>query len=165
MFSKRKVGARRVAMVLLIAVAGLAGSAAAQASRSGSRSAPAAPGPIFEQLATGVTSTLPAEVKYAKDSYALDLEKATIPVGGVVPWHCHPGPTTFIVVQGELTTTNADGTTHVLGPGDADVEQVGTARMSENTGTEDVVVYIQFAPPEGLPGTIWLSGPDAKCKY
>jgi quercetin dioxygenase-like cupin family protein len=160
------VAARRLAAVLLIAVAAVAGTSAARASMRAGRSAPAAPGPIFEQLGTGVTGALPADVKYAKGgTYALDLEKATIPVGGVVPWHCHPGPTTFIVIQGQLTTTNADGTTRVLGPGDADVEQIGTARTSANTGTEDVVVYIEFAPPEGLPGTIWLTGPDDKCKF
>jgi len=82
-----------------------------------------------------------------------------------VPWHCHPGPTTFIVVQGELTTFDADGTSHVLLPGDADVEAIGAVRSSHNLGTEDVVVYITFAPPQGLPPTIWLTGPDDKCKF
>ena len=122
-----------------------------------------APGPIFEQIALG-TADVPAKTSYEKGLTTLDFRKATIPVGGVVPWHCHPGPTAFIMVQGQLTTYNADGTTKVLNPGDADVEQVGVARTSINTGDVDVVLYITFAPPQGLPPTIWLTGPDDKCK-
>ena len=123
-----------------------------------------APGPIFEPIASGIANVL-VKTSFEKGLTTLDLEKATIPVGGEVPWHCHPGPTAFIMVQGELTTFAPDGTSSVLKPGDADVEQVGMARTSQNLGTEDVVVYILFAPPQGTAGTIWLSGPDAKCKY
>jgi hypothetical protein len=53
----------------------------------------------------------------------------------------------------------ADGSSRLLGPGDADVEAPGDVRSSENLGTENVVVYIQFGPPNGLPNTIWLTAP------
>lgn len=66
-------------------------------------------------------------------------------------------------MQGQVTTTNADGTTRVLEPGDADVEQVGVARTSLNTGTDDVILCILFAPPQGGDNTIWLTAPDEKC--
>jgi quercetin dioxygenase-like cupin family protein len=150
--------------LLAVTLVALATGALAMPSATGAPLALSVPNLTFEPIATGVAD-VKAAVKYQKGSYALDLEKATIPVGDFVPWHCHPGPTTFIVVQGELTTFAPDGSSNVLGVGDADVEQIGTARESENLGTEDVIVYIQFSPPEGLPNTIWLSGPDAKCKY
>jgi quercetin dioxygenase-like cupin family protein len=120
------------------------------------------PGPIFVQLATGLAQ-VNKKIVYQPGPAQLDLEQATIPVGGAVPWHCHPGPTAFVMVQGQLTTYNADGTTRVLEPGDADVEQVGVARTSLNTGDVDVILYILFAPPQGMPNTIWLTGPDEKC--
>ena len=126
--------------------------------------APASPGPSFSPVAVG-TATIPKDIKYGKGSITLDLEQATIPVGGVVPWHCHAGPVTFIVVQGELTALYSDGTSRLLGPGDADIEAPGDVRSSENLGTEDVVVYIQFGPGTGLPNTIWLTGPNDKCRY
>jgi quercetin dioxygenase-like cupin family protein len=120
------------------------------------------PGPIFENLAVGLAQVTKME-KFDKGATTIDIRKATIPVGGVVPWHCHPGPTLFAVVSGTLTTHNADGTGAVLGPGMADVEQVGMVRTSENLGDEDVVLYIAFAPPAGEPATIWLTGPDEPC--
>jgi quercetin dioxygenase-like cupin family protein len=119
----------------------------------------AGPGPIFEPIAQGVADVTHA-VRYVTGPTTLDFRKATIPVLGEIPWHYHPGPTTFIVVQGELTTFSADGSSVVLRPGEADVEVVGQARMSQNLGTEEVVVYIAFAPPAGMEPTIWLSGPD-----
>jgi quercetin dioxygenase-like cupin family protein len=125
-------------------------------------SAQTTPGPSFEPIALGVAD-LSIEVKFRKGLTTLDLEKVTIPVGGVVPWHCHPGPVTFIVVQGELTALRAHESSRLLGPGEADVEAPGDVRSSENLGTEDVIVYIQFGPPEGQPATIWLTGPDDKC--
>jgi quercetin dioxygenase-like cupin family protein len=148
------------AVVVTLVTAGVL--TAGFAALPGITSAQAPPGPIFEPIAVGVANVL-QNTKYTKGPTTLDFRKATIPVGGVVPWHCHPGPTTFIVVQGELTTFAPDGTTLVLGPGDADVEAVGIARQSQNLGTEDVVVYIAFAPPEGQLPTIWLTGPNDKC--
>ncbi len=162
MISRPKV-AVALAVSLVMALAFAAGSLGSSRGTT-AQAAPADSGPIFEHIADGVAA-VQADVKYKVGPYALDLEKVTIPVGGVVPWHCHPGPTTFIMVQGELTTFAPDGSSRVLGPGDADVEQIGTPRESENLGTEDIVAYIQFAPPEGLPNTIWLSGPDDKCKF
>jgi quercetin dioxygenase-like cupin family protein len=123
-----------------------------------------AQGPIFEQIALGVTN-VQVKTSFVKGLTTIDLRKATIPVGGAVPWHCHPGPTTFIVTQGVLTTFAPDGSSSVLGPGDADVEQIGAVRMSQNLGTVDVVVYIQFGPPDGLPPTIWLTGPNDACVF
>lgn len=156
MTSKRKlVIFASAAVTALVAV-----TFAVQGARS--KATPKTPGPIFDPIASGVANVL-VKTSYDPGSTTLDLEKATIPVGGVVPWHCHPGPTTFIVVQGQLTTFAPDGASKVLKPGDADVEQVGTARMSKNLGTKAVVVYILFAPPKGASGTIWLSGPTAKC--
>jgi quercetin dioxygenase-like cupin family protein len=122
------------------------------------------PGPSFEPVAIGAAE-IPKDIKYKKGPITLDLEKATIPVGGVVPWHCHAGPVTFIVVQGELTALYSDGTSRLLGPGDADLEAPGDVRSSENLGTEDVIVYIQFGPATGLPNTTWLTGPNDKCPY
>ena len=127
-------------------------------------SAQTPPGPIFEQIALGVTN-VHTKTSFVKGLTTIDLRKATIPVGGVVPWHCHPGPTTFIMAQGVLTTFAPDGSSSVLGPGDADVEPIGAVRQSANLGTVDVVVYIQFGPPDGLPGTIWLSGPNDTCVF
>src|SRR5262245_5613295 len=115
------------AVVLIVAVYVSAGLVMFR----GRSEAQAGPGPIFEFIAQGTANVL-ADTKFKKGPTTVLLEKATIPVGGAVPWHCHPGPTTFIVVQGVLTTFDADGTTHVLEPGDADVEEVGQARTSEN---------------------------------
>lgn len=119
-------------------------------------------GPLFEPIAVGEADVL-QKTKYRKGPTTLDFRRSIIPPGGVVPWHCHPGPTTFIVVRGELTTYAPDGSSRVLGPGDADVEPVGVPRRSKNFGSENVEVYISFAAPKGLPPTIWLSGPEDRC--
>ncbi len=156
------VSRSKAMVVVSIVAAALFAGVAATPTKTSAQTAPMFP--IFEPIALGVAD-VGAQVTFKKGLTTLDLRKATIPVGDNVPWHCHPGPTTFIVVQGELTTFAPDGSSRVLDPGDADVEQIGAVRESENLGTEDVVVYIQFAPPVGLPGTIWLSGPDDKCKF
>jgi quercetin dioxygenase-like cupin family protein len=153
---------RKLMILASVAVVGLVAVTFAVQAATRSSTAAKPPGPVFEPIASGVANVL-TKTSYEPGTTTLDLEKATIPVGGVVPWHCHPGPTTFIVVQGQLTTFAPDGASRVLKPGEADVEQVGTARMSKNLGTKDVVVYILFAPPKGSKGTIWLSGPDATC--
>lgn len=148
---------RVVAVTTAVVVAGAA-LAAGFATISGAQ----APGPVFEPIAVGAADVA-EKVSFRKGPTTLDLRRSIIPPGGVVPWHCHPGPTTFIMVQGELTTFAPDGTSKVLEAGEADVEPVGVARESKNLGTEDVVVYISFAAPTGLPPTIWLSGPHDKC--
>jgi quercetin dioxygenase-like cupin family protein len=159
---KRKAVRSLGAALILV---GIFAGVALAGGHGGGQTAPGvqqSPGPIFEEIATGLAQVA-KKIVYQPGPAQLDLEKATIPVGGSVPWHCHPGPTAFIMVQGQLTTTNADGTTRVLNPGDADVEQVGVARTSLNTGDVDVILYILFAPPQGGDNTIWLTGPDEKC--
>ena len=148
--------ATRVFLVMAVAVA-------AVVALTSDTTAQTPPGPIFEPIAVGEAEVL-QKTSFRKGTTTLDVRKAIIPTGGVVPWHCHPGPTTFIMVQGQLTTFAPDGSSLVLGPGDADVEAVGAARQSKNLGTEDVVVYIAFASPKGLPPTIWLDGPNDKCR-
>jgi len=56
-----------------------------------------------------------------------------------------------VLVQGELTIVEQDGTEKVVHEGEAVVEMVGTIHHGENRGTKPAVLYMFYLAQQGTP--------------
>ena len=77
--------------------------------------------------------------------------KYVIPQGSKLGWHHHDAMNHGVLVQGELTIVDVDGTEKVVHEGEAVVEMVGTVHHGENRGTKPVVLYMFYLSQKGLP--------------
>lgn len=77
--------------------------------------------------------------------------KYVIPQGSKLGWHHHDAMNHGVLVQGELTIVDVDGTEKVVHEGEAIVEMVGTVHHGENRGTKPVILYMFYLSQKGLP--------------
>ena len=77
--------------------------------------------------------------------------KYVIPQGSKLGWHHHDAMNHGVLVQGELTIVDVDGTEKVVHEGEAIVEMVGTVHHGENRGTKPVILYMFYLSQQGLP--------------
>lgn len=77
--------------------------------------------------------------------------KYVIPQGSKLGWHHHDAMNHGVLVQGELTIVDVDGTEKVVHEGEAIVEMVGTVHHGENRGTMPVILYMFYLSQKGLP--------------
>ena len=89
--------------------------------------------------------------EYLQGRPELVAVKYEFPAGQKLGWHHHPVMNHGILVQGELTIVNLDGTEKVVHEGEAVVEMVNTIHHGENRGTKPVILYMFYLSQEGLP--------------
>ena len=77
--------------------------------------------------------------------------KYVFPAGQKLGWHHHPVMNYGVLVQGELTIIDKDGTEKVVRAGEAVVEMVGTIHHGENRGTQPAILYMFYLSQEGMP--------------
>lgn len=143
--------------VVVSAFAIAAGANAATTMRAGSA------GPLLDPIAAGADGG-PGLHASLNSPLTLGLRKAIVPPGGIIPWHCHPGPVRYIVVRGQLTTFAPDGGSRRLEAGDGGYEPAGVARMAKNRGKVPAILHLSAQPPPGMPPTIRLAHPNAPCR-
>ena len=88
---------------------------------------------------------------YLQGRPELVVRKYVFPAGQKLGWHHHPVMNYGVLVQGELTIIDKDGTEKVVHAGEAVVEMVGTVHHGENRGTKPVILYMFYLSQEGLP--------------
>ena len=88
---------------------------------------------------------------YLQGRPELVVRKYVFPAGQKLGWHHHPVMNYGVLVQGELTIIDKDGTEKVVHAGEAVVEMVGTIHHGENRGTQPAILYMFYVSQEGLP--------------
>ena len=88
---------------------------------------------------------------YLQGRPELVVRKYIFPAGQKLGWHHHPVMNYGVLVQGELTIIDKDGTEKVEHAGEAVVEMVGTVHHGENRGTQPAILYMFYLSQEGLP--------------
>ena len=88
---------------------------------------------------------------YLQGRPELVVRKYVFPAGQKLGWHHHPVMNYGVLVQGELTIIDKDGTEKVVHAGEAVVEMVGTVHHGENRGTQPAILYMFYVSQEGLP--------------
>ena len=88
---------------------------------------------------------------YLQGRPELVVRKYIFPAGQKLGWHHHPVMNYGVLVQGELTIIDKDGTEKVVHAGEAVVEMVGTIHHGENRGTQPAILYMFYLSQEGLP--------------
>ena len=88
---------------------------------------------------------------YPQDRPELVVRKYVFPAGQKLGWHHHPVMNYGVLVQGELTIIDKDGTEKVVHAGEAVVEMVGTVHHGENRGAQPAILYMFYLSQEGLP--------------
>ena len=88
---------------------------------------------------------------YPQGRPELVVKKYVFPAGQKLAWHHHPVMNYGVLVQGELTIIDKDGTEKVVRAGEAVVEMVGTVHHGENRGTQPAILYMFYLSQEGLP--------------
>ena len=88
---------------------------------------------------------------YLQGRPELVVRKYIFPAGQKLGWHPHPVMNYGVLVQGELTIIDKDGTEKVVHAGEAVVEMVGTVHHGENRGTQPAILYMFYLSQEGLP--------------
>ena len=88
---------------------------------------------------------------YPQGRPELVVRKYVFPAGQKLGWHHHPVMNYGVLVQGELTIIDKDGTEKVVHAGEAVVEMVGTVHHGENRGTQPAILYMFYLSQEGLP--------------
>ena len=88
---------------------------------------------------------------YPQGRPELVVRKYVFPAGQKLGWHHHPVMNYGVLVQGELTIIDKDGTEKVVHAGEAVVEMVGTVHHGENRGAQPAILYMFYLSQEGLP--------------
>ena len=88
---------------------------------------------------------------YLQGRPELVVRKYVFPAGQKLGWHHHPVMNYGVLVQGELTIIDKDGTEKVVHANEAVVEMVGTIHHGENRGTQPAILYMFYLSQEGLP--------------
>ena len=88
---------------------------------------------------------------YLQGRPELVVRKYVFPAGQKLGWHHHPVMNYGVLVQGELTIIDKDGTEKVVRAGEAVVEMVGTIHHGENRGTQPAILYMFYLSQEGMP--------------
>src|ERR1700730_8286349 len=149
---------------LVLAVGGITVIAAA-----GSTIALASTGSLATTTILGHRAVLAEDVKVhqnqvrfqTKDSTDVMMQTITFQPHGNSGWHFHPGVVSVVVESAHVTIHNAACQTSTYGPHQAFVES-GTApfMVSNESGTENAVVYATLVVPTGSPFRIETAVPS-----
>ena len=139
---------------LIAVVLGAAGMGLLAGSALGS------PGGGFDAIILGHRATLASPVHsnmdrikfQTKDPVDFQMQTITYHPGGFSGWHYHPGFVLVIVESGHITTHTADCQTKIYGPHESFFESGHEPFMvSNDSPSEDAVVYASFVAPKGSP--------------
>jgi quercetin dioxygenase-like cupin family protein len=117
----------------------------------------AAPAPTVEELARGRTDFHAAIGGPAE----LITLRVTLPPGGVIPWHLHPGPVQAVLLSGDLTILQSDGCTAQYHAGDAAFLPAGTVHEEHNDGAVPIELVVSYLVPEGTPARVPADAPPS----
>ena len=114
------------------------------------------PAPVAQELARGRTDYSeivggPAE---------LITLRVTVPPGGIIAWHTHPGPVQGVVTAGELTVYQSDGCTSTYRQGSAVFVTPGTLHEEHNDGSVPLELIASYLVPEGSPIRVAAEPPE-----
>lgn len=117
--------------------------------------AQAAPAPTVEEVARGRTDFHEA---FGGPAELITL-RVTLPPGGVIPWHLHPGPVQAVIISGDLTIYQSDGCTAQYHAGDATFLPAGTVHEEHNDGALPIELLVSYLVPEGTPVRVPAEAP------
>lgn len=82
---------------------------------------------------------------------ALEIEVAP---GADTGWHLHPVPSLAYILEGQLELRLRDGSTRLLGPGQAVAEVVNTEHRGRNPGDRPTRLVVFYVGSTALPLTL-----------
>lgn len=100
-----------------------------------------------------------------RDASDVVVDEASVPAGGVLPWHTHPGPLVIVVAEGEFTYVLADDCVRrEYGEGEALIDPGGdNTHTAYNPQDDDdtVLVATYFGVPDDGELTTPVDAEDA----
>jgi len=111
-----------------------------------------APITVVEHAAGGQDAPVDVEVA-GEEGVAVTFRELTLEPGSSTGVHCHHGQLIAVVQQGELThyADVYEGGVHVYEEGDSVIEGSGYRHEGRNEGDEDLVLWVTYVTPEGMP--------------
>lgn len=91
----------------------------------------------------------------------LQLVVMTVPPGEEIGTEVHDGIDQTLVVVGGSGAADLDDQTTTVGPGALVLVPAGTRHNVRNTGSDPLVLYTLYSPPEHAPGTVHRTKAEA----
>jgi quercetin dioxygenase-like cupin family protein len=115
-----------------------------------------------QDLPAGATVTALATLPAPQAPEPLDVVQrlTDLPVGGVVPYHTHPGPNFNILLQGRIVL-DMEGMAHTYTADDNWVEPANLVHGGSNTGSTTARIVGSALVPRGAPVAIPAQQPAA----
>jgi len=118
---------------------------------------------IAEELLKTQTSWDGGEIYYPQGKAEITAHKLRIDKGHEIRFHCHPVPTMFYLLKGELEVETKEGKKMLIKEGESVVEVMRTVhRGHEINGPVEIIVF--YAGSTSIPNTV-LSEDDPDNKY
>ena len=92
--------------------------------------------------------------KYPRGQAEMKLEKITAQSGFKTPLHLHPQPGIIYVQRGTLYCETSDGKSLTVGAGESFASSQDTVHYCENSGNEEIVVFVASAGAKGKKTTV-----------
>ena len=116
-----------------------------------------------EELLKTQTSWDGGDIHYPQGKAEITAHKLRIAKGHKIEFHCHPVPTMFYVLNGELEVETKEGKKMLIKKGESAVEVMRTVhRGHEINGPVEIIVF--YAGSTSTPNTVLL-GDDPGNKY
>ena len=109
---------------------------------------------VVETLISSSESWNGDSFKYPRGQAEMKLEKITAQPGFKTPLHLHPQPGIIYVQRGTLYCETSNGKSLTAGSGESFASSQGTVHYCENSGNEEVVVFVASAGTKGKKTTV-----------
>ena len=109
---------------------------------------------VVETLISATESWNGDSFKYPRGQAEMKLEKITAQAGFKTPLHLHPQPGIIYVQRGTLYCETSDGQSLTLGSGESFASSQDTVHYCQNSGDEEMVVFVASAGAKGKKTTV-----------
>ena len=109
---------------------------------------------VVETLITATKSWNGDSFRYPRGQAEMKLEKITAQPGFKTPLHFHPQPGIIYVQRGILYCETSDGKSLTVEAGESFASSQSTVHYCENTGDDEMVVFVASAGAKGKKTTV-----------
>ena len=109
---------------------------------------------VVETLISATESWNGDSFKYPRGQAEMKLEKITAQPGFKTPLHLHPQPGIIYVQRGTLYCETSNGKSLTVGAGESFASSQDTVHYCENSGNEEMVVFVASAGAKGKKTTV-----------
>ena len=109
---------------------------------------------VVETLISATESWNGDSFKYPRGQAEMKLEKITAQPGFKTPLHLHPQPGIIYVQRGTLYCETRNGKSLTVGAGKSFASSQDTVHYCQNSGNEEMVVFVASAGAKGKKTTV-----------